>query len=88
MDVLSPAHRIPRSSRRDSESIMLASSTREDEKRVAAINHGDRFSYYKGLQITGWWFPPSPPEGLRNEFLRDTLRLPPEGAIPLWSPPW
>ncbi len=31
---------------------MLASSTGEDATRVAAIIHGDRYSYYKGLRIT------------------------------------
>ncbi len=54
MDVLSPPYQIPRSSRTDSESIMLAYSTGEDENKGAAIIYGDRYSYYKGLQMGGW----------------------------------
>ncbi len=45
---------------------MLASSTREDEKRVAAMIHGDRYSYYNGLQIPGWWFPPTRPRRFKK----------------------
>ena len=65
MDVLSPPYQIPRSSRTDSESIMLASSTREDEKPgleseagaavgLALPPHPDSSILTGGLRMT-WW---------------------------------
>ncbi len=42
----------------------------------AEICHADGYRYHNGLQITGWWFPPTRPGRFYKYFLRDSLRLP------------
>ena len=55
-----------------------------------AISDGGGYRHDDGLQIGGWWCPPSTAqEGFKKVFLRKTLRLPAErprpSAPPLWA---
>ena len=68
------------------EGIRMSGLVRKKEWAICkAARDGDRYGYYVGLQITGWWFPPTRPAGFF--VLRDTLKLPPERALPLWTLP-